>query len=553
MIHPYALLAALAACLVTSCAPGQRSAPPREASPPASLAEAELARLNRWCAGQDDCDVSERPGAYPGRVAHGETNGFILSSRERLAALGAGAAWDPRARRFVLTAAPAPRPVVPAAVLPQRIDVTVEGATEWVPVAAARALPGSTSAVAVRRAVDPVTGKPYEPTYAGMGGDPHRLRRGFRVDQPQVLVGEPLLVELRVEVDGTDTWLEAIGGNYRGRGRDDNLRFVLRRADGTFVADPYPGRAFSEGGKSSRQSVTAQQPFSYFAAVQQYAALDRPGTYDLYCFHAAHGWNVVGWRQALAAAIPAALRQSHRLGQEGNDLVEIATGKTSAYHVSPSWRHVDSPSPVGKAVPADVARHVGPDTLNALGDYAHFRIVVKAGTAVERRRMVSTWTQVVATPAEPRWPTARADAARRAMWFARQDDFLPLLARWLKGPPEPAPQDLHGLALRPGAAATRLLLRSPSGATVSALRYAHPTRIKDIVPTLIDWLVHPTAAVRAGAEDLLVAWTGERQGRTWEGYRNDRPTLEEGQALQARWRKWWQGRRARLPDLPRAH
>jgi len=166
--------------------------------------------------------------------------------------------------------------------------------------------------------------------------------------------------------------------------------------------------------------------------------------------------------------------------------------------------------------------------------------------------MSSAWTKEVAVPAERRWPTVRTDAAREAMWFARQDDFLPLVARWLKESPAPAPQDLHGLAMRPSAAALKLLLARPDSSAVSALGFTHPGRIKDAVPTLIDWLANPTAEVRAGAEYLLTIWTGEKQGRTWEGYRNDRPTLDEGKALQPRWRSWWQARRKTFVPRPPA-
>ncbi|MFO0560944.1 MAG: hypothetical protein U0269_23195 [Polyangiales bacterium] len=78
----------------------------------ATQAAAELSRLNAWCSGHDDCDVSERPDAHRGRVAQGETNGFIHASRERLAALRAVAVWDAETRRFVLEPAPQ-RPSAP--------------------------------------------------------------------------------------------------------------------------------------------------------------------------------------------------------------------------------------------------------------------------------------------------------------------------------------------------------------------------------------------------------------------------------------------------------
>ena len=105
------LLASLVA-LVAAC--GSRAAAPRDAAPPTAPAAAALPtepaaalpildELNRWCAGQgDECDVAERGrDAYPDRVASGETNGWILDHRERLAALGVPVVWDAGRRRFL--------------------------------------------------------------------------------------------------------------------------------------------------------------------------------------------------------------------------------------------------------------------------------------------------------------------------------------------------------------------------------------------------------------------------------------------------------------------
>ncbi|MFH2010479.1 MAG: hypothetical protein ABI333_28020 [bacterium] len=104
------LVATLSACGAPSPAPrtGGRAAQQRQRPRVSSSADrirAELSRLNRWCSGQDDCDVLERPQAYPGRVAHGETGGFVTDARARLRQLGAEIAWDRAARRYRLTKA----------------------------------------------------------------------------------------------------------------------------------------------------------------------------------------------------------------------------------------------------------------------------------------------------------------------------------------------------------------------------------------------------------------------------------------------------------------
>jgi hypothetical protein len=67
--------------------------------PPGTLAE--LDRLNSWY--PDECDVYERPAAYPGRKASGETGGFVTSSKEALAKRGVTVSWDPAAHRYHVT------------------------------------------------------------------------------------------------------------------------------------------------------------------------------------------------------------------------------------------------------------------------------------------------------------------------------------------------------------------------------------------------------------------------------------------------------------------
>lgn len=82
--------------LLAGCAAG--ALPPTD-EPRAALEV--LDELNRWCDHQDgDCDVAMRPGAYPGQVAAGETNGWIASHRERLAKLGVAIEWEPGRFRF---------------------------------------------------------------------------------------------------------------------------------------------------------------------------------------------------------------------------------------------------------------------------------------------------------------------------------------------------------------------------------------------------------------------------------------------------------------------
>jgi len=82
--------------------------PAAEASEPLSLPTesteglAVLDRMNEWCTNQgDECDVAERPDAYPNRMSAGETNGWIDSHTEQAATHGVTAVWSVSRRRFI--------------------------------------------------------------------------------------------------------------------------------------------------------------------------------------------------------------------------------------------------------------------------------------------------------------------------------------------------------------------------------------------------------------------------------------------------------------------
>jgi len=58
-----------------------------------------LGKLNSWDG--EECDIHERPEAYPDRVASGESNGWIDTHKEGLAKLGYEVAWDAKVRRYL--------------------------------------------------------------------------------------------------------------------------------------------------------------------------------------------------------------------------------------------------------------------------------------------------------------------------------------------------------------------------------------------------------------------------------------------------------------------
>jgi len=89
------------------------------------------------------------------------------------------------------------------------------------------------------QAVEPETGKPYQGTVDPPTCKPSDLRIAFRLEKKEFLLGEPLLVEFRVELDGPGYYEWSIGGNSRTLGRDDTFSFLMRNHDGTVVPDPY--------------------------------------------------------------------------------------------------------------------------------------------------------------------------------------------------------------------------------------------------------------------------------------------------------------------------
>ncbi len=447
---------------------------------------------------------------------------------------------------------------------PEQVQVDVHTRAEWLVLPApADSCPGrvkAMSALRILRAVDPVTHKAYDESNDALGCDPENLRRAFLLEKTEFLLGEPILIEFRIELDGPGEWTEPIGGNNRARGRDDNFLFLMRQEDGTWVGDPYAPIMHSFGGLGSAFGATQGEPGSYWLAVQRWCAIKRPGTYDLFCFQWAHDWRPIGRRAAVAAALPDELRGECVLDADGR-FVDAATGQPSErYRLSMRGVRVGgqgakmwSRTPFYDGLPVGALKQV-PKLWNAkqTADFAHFRIVITPATAAERRAMIEHWTQVASSPREGRWYWLnKAVAARQAIQFAQQDDFLPLIAEWIRFDRDTDGNNFTGLAMRPSAEATALLLKSDPRAARNGMYYLRDEKVADVIPHLIDWLVHEHVEVRRQAEWYLRKWTGQAFGHTWEGTDRQRPTLEEGKAMQPAWREWWATNKAGFVPVER--
>jgi hypothetical protein len=406
------------------------------------------------------------------------------------------------------------------------------------------------------QAVDPHTHKPFVPISKEFECDPEDLRHSFRLEKSEFLLGEPVVVEHRIELDGPGTWEWFAGGNYRARGRDDNFSFVLRRADGMLVPDPYPplDGMFIGGGLGSFQEIKRGKPFSEWYGLQRYAAINEPGEYDLYCV-GGYKQRVFGEREAMQAALPDRVARDHYIN-ENKQLIDRLTGLPSKrYEVLLSIYNIPGePSPLAGALPPEVSTYSGehatpgvmPDVTPDLGVVAHFRIRIRRGTEEERRQMAERWLETFNAPGKGQL-LARSykTALRDAIWFSWQDDFFPHVASWVERTRrDEALLPLEGLALRPDKAAFDLLVKAPVPQVVNAFYHLNRERVADAVPLCIEWLTHTDAQVRAMAESRLTTWTGQGFERTWEGYHYQRPTLEEGRRMQPLWRAWWEKNKA---------
>jgi hypothetical protein len=410
---------------------------------------------------------------------------------------------------------------------------------------------GNRSAVAIARAHDPPNdrGEPGQGygKLSDRGARASELRRSFHLDGRRFLLGEPIVIEHRVELAGDGAWQEPIGGNYRARGRDDNFVFVMvARGSTEPVPDPFGDTSFSMGGISTNVKVERGSPMSYFHALQPYVAVERPGAYRLWAIQLAHGHDAVGWREAMAAALVRKVGDRYRLGATGNELV-LADGSPADKSLSPTWHGEQVPSPLKASLAPEVAALLGEHRVGQVMDVAQFDIDIVAGNTATSRAMVERW-RAIADKRRQMMHASRADAAFQAIWYARQDDFLPTLDGWISG--DARPQNLVGLAMRPSRAALNLLLAHGGARGVSAMMHLPKANVAAAVPALIERLDHADQAMRAHAHQVLARHTGERFGATWPGYHHQRPRLDETAAIKAAASAWWKANRASFTPVP---
>ncbi len=387
--------------------------------------------------------------------------------------------------------------------------------------------------------------------------DPADVVSGFALEKREFLLGEPILVNYSLALNGPGEWPWTSGGSFDGSGREGGFAFVMRGEDGPWLSDFFPvPRLISGSVLSSARAVKKGSPASVWLAVQQWCAITKPGRYDLYCLGYRARMLAAGEDAARSATLPQDLRDTGLIYRGG--IVDAKSGEASTEYEAvligggPPEAHG---SPIVGWMPPELASHLG-EAAERVDSVAHYRISIREGAAAERRRMVESWTARAESAPALALSDSPGRAARDAILSARQDDFLPTIAEWVRSGRDAEDLNLSFLALRRDTRATAILLAAPRQASLRAFWRLNATQIPAVIPTLIEWLGDDDHEVRAQAESLLCDWSGRSFGRGWTGYNWERPTLEEGRAMQPLWRGWWKETKARsdfVPDRSRWH
>jgi hypothetical protein len=409
----------------------------------------------------------------------------------------------------------------------------------------------------VLRAINPRTGQPFDTTQPSFPCDPADIQHSFRLEKKEFLLGEPVLIEHRIELNGAGRWKWGMGGNYRARGRDDNYFFVLRRADGLIVPDPDPSLRSFEGGYMGgglfgSREITDGQPFSHWLALQRYSAITQPGTYDLYCLTGHKGF-IYGGEAAKSAEADGKLPSDHYINENGFLIDRTTEEKSTRYDYNVNIHYLDEKPPPLIDLPPDVIAYakehsdgLPDDNGYGIGVASHFKIKIRKGSQSEQQQMAERWSGIFKSPEPTPVSGSRIAAALDAVWYAKQDAFLPLIKKWITGASDSdadmgvATLRLNGLVRRGDAAGYSLILKAPASEAVDVFGALPDEYVSDAIPLCIDWLTHTDSTVRSWAEYHLRRWTNRSFAHNWKDGEWDRPTLEEGKEMQTLWRAWWE-------------
>lgn len=400
------------------------------------------------------------------------------------------------------------------------------------------------------RATDPDGKKVYAKNPLGSSRGPwpcdvSKVKRTFQLPKTTFLLGEPIIVEYLVELNGLDEWMEETGGCYRARGRDDNFLFLLRHENGVFVRDPYGKIEVYMGGIGGPSTVKKGEPLRRWHALQEWCNIACPGNYDVYCFKQAQGHEVIGSIQYFNDRLPQ--KWVNYNVNKNRRLVHKESGEETNYYIAPSMRCARwTDTPLKQFIPKEVyeqaKNHVwGVGQCEA---YAHFTIRIDAGRKKAQKAMVETYTQQYDEVEYTR-------ELQKAIWFSGNRYFLPFIEKQME---EATSQDylpFTGLAMWNNPKALKLLLQSDNQNALASLRHLPAAQIPSAIPSMIRLLTDADHRTRALAEQNLRQWTGESFHHTWRGYHHKRPTMEEARGMKPQWRRWWGENKDTFQPKPR--
>ena len=456
--------------------------------------------------------------------------------------------------------------------VPQAISVTIPYRCDWIELPPTPSMTDdvSTTHAAVRflRVAEPGSDPSQDVEWPYTCG-PEHVRHEFRLEKRESLLGEPILIEYRVSVEGQGEWEEWIGGNYRSRDRDDNFLFLMRHEDGAWVAPGQPYSALPGGGMMGPRTVSKAEPLSLFFAAQRWCAIERPGRYDLYCIYQAPGpHDVATTAETFRAQIPEEVLRTHTVNEHGR-LYKADSGEISSeYYLVTHRKEAEFvPSPLLAHMPGDlkaflkdpalpptltytreyvndeISRHLGNATA-----FAHISIAIVPGTPDQQHEMVAAWTQrgAQAVAKVRSDPSPEETAVLEGMYYSRQSCFLPAIREWIQkdnallwGSGLDA-----GVQLNPSPDAIAMLLEFPRGDSIDLGSVPCHDTNPHVMPALIELLSHEDAGIRSRALHVLRRNAGGYFFADPEG--GPLEQLSDAQLSQARklWQAWWERNKA---------
>jgi hypothetical protein len=249
--------------------------------------------------------------------------------------------------------------------------------------------------------------------------------------------------------------------------------------------------------------------------------------------HFAHSEPVGQW-QAVRTAIEKRHGSRWLLEPDGTRVRD--TQSHEHRQVAVEFRDVTTSPSLSNTVPRELRDKLGA-RADRVQDFASFRIIVRSPTPEEEAAMVARTVQLAETY-EGSAPANLADATREAVWFVRQDCFIPTVARWMQNDDRTL---YTGLAMNPSVSAQSLLFDALCRGAVDAKWYLPSPHIRNAIPVLISRLEDPEPNVRGTAERYLRIWTGLPFGPagTWRASLVEEPTDDESHRIRVLWERWW--------------